>query len=66
MRPLKMSSVEICERLLDDVGVALVRSSAFGEQGEGFTRFMRASDEDGSGFRKIIEWAEERWWIGNW
>lgn len=62
MRPLKMSSVEICERLLDDVGVALVPGSAFGEQGEGFARLcIAASDEDvEAGFRKIIEWAEER------
>lgn len=62
MRPLKMTSVEICERLLDDVGVALVPGSAFGEQGEGFARLcIAASDEDvEAGFRKIIEWAEER------
>lgn len=62
MRPLKMSSVEICEKLLDDVGVALVPGSAFGEQGEGFARLcIAASDEDvGAGFRKIIEWAERQ------
>jgi aspartate/methionine/tyrosine aminotransferase len=60
MRPLKMSSVEICEKLLDDVGVALVPGSAFGEQGEGFARLcIAASDADvEAGFRKIIEWAE--------
>lgn len=60
MRPLKMTSVEICEKLLDDVGVALVPGSAFGEQGEGFARLcIAASDEDvEAGFRKIIEWAE--------
>lgn len=60
MRPLKMSSVEICEKLLDDVGVALVPGSAFGEQGEGFARLcVAASDEDvEAGFRKIVEWAE--------
>jgi aspartate/methionine/tyrosine aminotransferase len=60
MRPLKMTSVEICERLLDDVGVALVPGSAFGEQGEGFARLcIAASDEDvEAGFRKIVEWAE--------
>jgi len=60
MRPLKMSSVEICEKLLDDVGVALVPGSAFGEQGEGFARLcIAASDEDvEAGFRKIMEWAE--------
>lgn len=62
MRPLKMSSVEICEKLLDDVGVALVPGSAFGEQGEGFARLcIAASDADvEAGFRKIIEWAERQ------
>lgn len=62
MRPLRMPSVEICERLLDDAGVALVPGSAFGDQGEGFARLcIAASDEDvESGFRKIIEWAEKQ------
>lgn len=62
MRPLKMSSVEICEKLLDDVGVALVPGSAFGDQGEGFARLcIAASDEDvEAGFRKVIEWAERQ------
>lgn len=62
MRPLKMSSVEICEKLLDDVGVALVPGSAFGEQGEGFARLcIAASDEDvEAGFRKIVEWADKQ------
>lgn len=62
MRPLKMSSVEICEKLLDDVGVALVPGSAFGDQGEGFARLcIAASDEDvEAGFRKVIEWAEKQ------
>ncbi|MBK6793724.1 MAG: pyridoxal phosphate-dependent aminotransferase [Anaerolineales bacterium] len=62
MRPLKMSSVEICEKLLDDVGVALVPGSAFGEQGEGFARLcIAASDADvEAGFRKIVEWAEKQ------
>lgn len=62
MRPLKMTSVEICEKLLDDVGVALVPGSAFGEQGEGFARLcIAASDEDvEAGFRKIVEWAEKQ------
>ena len=62
MRPLKMTSVEICEKLLDDVGVALVPGSAFGEQGEGFARLcIAASDEDvEAGFRKIMEWAERQ------
>jgi aspartate/methionine/tyrosine aminotransferase len=59
-RPLQMTSVEICEQILDDVGVGLVPGSAFGECGEGFVRMtIAASDEDvEAGFRKIVEWAE--------
>ena len=61
-RPLKMSSVEICERILDQAGVGLVPGSAFGGQGEGFVRMtIAASDEDvEAGFRKIIAWAEKQ------
>ena len=61
-RPLKMSSLEICERLLDEAGVGLVPGSAFGSQGEGFVRMtIAASDEDvEAGFRKIVEWAEKQ------
>ena len=59
-RPLKMTSVEICERILEEAGVGLVPGSAFGAQGEGFVRMtIAASDEDvETGFRKIVEWAE--------
>ena len=61
-RPLKMTSLEICERILEEVGVGLVPGSAFGEQGEGFIRMtIAASDEDvEAGFRKIVEWAERQ------
>ena len=61
-RPLKMSSLEICEKILDEAGVGLVPGSAFGEQGEGFVRMtIAASDEDvEAGFRKIVEWAEKQ------
>ncbi len=61
-RPLKMSSVEICERILEEASVGLVPGSAFGEQGEGFVRLsIAASDEDvEAGFRKIVEWAERQ------
>ena len=61
MRPLKMTSVEICERLLEEAGVGLMAGSAFGEQGEGFVRMtIAASDEDvEEGFRRIVEWAEK-------
>jgi aspartate/methionine/tyrosine aminotransferase len=61
-RPLKMSSLEICERILEQAGVGLVPGSAFGAQGEGFVRMtIAASDEEvEAGFRKIIEWAERQ------
>jgi aspartate/methionine/tyrosine aminotransferase len=60
-RPLKMGSVEVCERILAESGVGLVPGSAFGEQGEGFVRMsIAASDEDiESGFRNIIGWADK-------
>ena len=62
LRPLKMSSLEICEKILEEAGVGLVPGSAFGEQGEGFARLcIAASDEDvENGFRKIVEWAERQ------
>lgn len=62
LRPLKMSSIEMCEGILEDAGVGLVPGSAFGEQGEGFIRMsIAASDEDvEAGFRKIVEWAEKQ------
>jgi aspartate/methionine/tyrosine aminotransferase len=62
LRALKMSSVEMCEKILDEVGVGLVPGSAFVEQGEGFIRMtIAASDEDvEAGFRKIVEWAENQ------
>ena len=61
-RPLKLTSLEICERILEEAGVGLVPGSAFGEQGEGFVRMtIAASDEDvEAGFRKIVEWAEKQ------
>ncbi|MBI5946017.1 MAG: pyridoxal phosphate-dependent aminotransferase [Chloroflexi bacterium] len=62
LRALKMSSVEMCEKILEDAGVGLVPGSAFGSQGEGFIRMtIAASDEDvEAGFRKIVEWAEKQ------
>ena len=62
LRALKMSSIEMCEKILDEYGVGLVPGSAFGEQGEGFIRMsIAASDEDvEAGFRKIVEWAEKQ------
>ena len=62
LRALNMLSVEMCEKILDEVGVGLVPGSAFGEQGEGFIRMtIAASDKDvEAGFRKIVEWAERQ------
>ncbi len=62
IRPLKMTSAEVCEKLLEEAGVALVPGSAFGEYGEGFVRMtIAASDaEVEAGFRKIVEWAEKQ------
>ncbi|MBM4427358.1 MAG: pyridoxal phosphate-dependent aminotransferase [Chloroflexi bacterium] len=62
LRALNMSSVEMCERILDEEGVGLVPGSAFGEQGEGFIRMtIAASDKDvEAGFRKIVAWAEKQ------
>jgi aspartate/methionine/tyrosine aminotransferase len=62
MRRLKMTSLEICERILEEAGVGLVPGSAFGAQGEGFVRMtIAASDEDvEAGFRKIVEWTEKQ------
>jgi aspartate/methionine/tyrosine aminotransferase len=61
-RPLKMTSLEICERLLEEAHVGLVPGSAFGEYGEGFIRMaIAASDDDvESGFRAIVHWAENQ------
>ncbi len=62
VRPLNMSSLEICERLLEEAGVGLMPGSAFGAQGEGFLRMtIAASDEDvEDGFRQIAAWAERQ------
>jgi aspartate/methionine/tyrosine aminotransferase len=61
-RPLKMSSIDICEKILEKAKVGLVPGSAFGAQGEGFVRMtIAASDEDvAAGFRKIVEWADHQ------
>jgi aspartate/methionine/tyrosine aminotransferase len=61
-RPLKMTSLETCERILEEAGVGLVPGSAFGVQGEGFIRMtIAASDEDvEAGFRAIVDWAERQ------
>ncbi|MBN1304317.1 MAG: pyridoxal phosphate-dependent aminotransferase [Anaerolineales bacterium] len=62
MRALRIPSLEICERLLEDVSVALVPGSAFGPSGEGFVRMViSASDEDvQTGMELILEWADHQ------
>lgn len=62
LRPLGMTSLEICERILDETGVGLVPGSAFGQQGEGFVRMTIAASDDEvqTGFRRIVEWAERQ------
>jgi aspartate/methionine/tyrosine aminotransferase len=60
LRALRMPSVEICERILEEAGVGLVPGSAFGQQGEGFVRMCIAASQEEveEGFRKIVEWTE--------
>lgn len=62
VRPLKMTSLEVCERVLEQAGVGLVPGAAFGTQGEGFARMtIAASDaEVEMGFRAILAWAENQ------
>lgn len=61
-RPLKMTSLEICERILEEASVGLVPGSAFGEQGEGFIRMTIAASDDEveAGFRAIVDWTERQ------
>lgn len=62
LRAMHMNDVEMCERILEEKSVGLVPGSAFGDQGAGFIRMsFAASDEDvETGFRRIVEWAEEQ------
>ena len=62
MRALGIPSVEICDCILDEVGVGLVPGVAFGPQGEGFVRMtIAASDEDvAEGFKAILDWAKDK------
>lgn len=61
LRFLGLSSLQVCERLLDEAGVGLVPGSAFGAQGEGFARLcIAASEKDLEiGLRKIFAWVAE-------
>jgi len=46
---LGVKSMELCERLLREAGVAAVPGSAFGPYGEGYVRFSYANSEDNIG-----------------
>jgi aspartate/methionine/tyrosine aminotransferase len=61
-RELGISSMEICERILEEERVGLVPGSAFGELGEGFVRMtIAASDKDVEiGFTRILNWASQQ------
>jgi aspartate/methionine/tyrosine aminotransferase len=61
-RALKMSSLEICERILDEAGVGLVPGDAFGECGQGFARMTTAASDQEvlAGFKAILAWADQQ------
>jgi aspartate aminotransferase len=61
-RSLKMSSLDICEQILEEKGVGLIPGSAFGEQGEGFVRMtIAASNSDvEAGITAILDWASTK------
>ncbi len=61
-RPLRISSREICERILEEACVGLVPGAAFGGMGEGFVRMTTAAADEvvEAGFRAIVEWAERQ------
>jgi aspartate/methionine/tyrosine aminotransferase len=61
LRALKMPSLEICERILEEASVGTVPGSSFGMGGEGFVRMtIAASDvQVEAGFRAIMDWAQK-------
>ncbi len=61
-RAMKMTAQDICEQILDEMGVGLIPGSAFGKQGEGFVRMtIAASDSDvEEGIKAILDWASRR------
>lgn len=60
-RPSGMSSLGICERILEEAGVGLVPGAAFGQMGEGFVRMTIAAADEvvEAGFRAIMDWTEK-------
>jgi aspartate/methionine/tyrosine aminotransferase len=57
-RSLNQSSVDISERLLEDVGVAVVPGAVYGNNGEGFLRItIAAANHDiDEGVSRILSW----------
>jgi len=46
IKDLNMSSLEFCNRLLDETGIAVVPGNAFGDSGEGFIRIAYAQSQE--------------------
>jgi len=46
IKDLNMSSIEFCNRLLDETGIAVVPGNAFGDSGEGFIRIAYAQSQE--------------------
>ena len=61
-RAIDMTSVEICEGILEQTGVGLIPGSAFGKQGEGFARMTIAASDDNveKGIREILDWSKNQ------
>lgn len=61
-RELKMTAQDICEQILDEMGVGLIPGSAFGKQGEGFVRMSIAASDSNveAGIKAILDWADRR------
>jgi len=61
IKKLSLPSLEFCERLLRDVGVAAVPGSGFGPYGEGHVRFSYATSMEniGKGIERVKKVAEK-------
>ena len=59
--PAGQTSVEFCERMLDEIGVSTTPGSVFGQHGEGFLRVSLVSpvEDMQRGLDKIVEWMNE-------
>jgi aspartate/methionine/tyrosine aminotransferase len=56
-----LTDVEVCERMIDEIGVVTVPGSCFGDYGAGHIRLCYATDKDSimSAIARIKEWAEK-------